>query len=213
MQWPGLKGMKLIKHNWRDFLKLHEGRGPRWVEETLKSSCFTGSWVARHRRAALATVRWLFGYRWNCKRVMESLWFSGTLLPYGGGKAVQALGWVHTTEPSSRVCLFFFLPQMCRLSKVAMHRSCSIGWGRIFLINCIFVILDFPSLYLDDYWNVSLPSLGRTACNLGTHRLLWTQGTPKGGCHPSTADSPAPPEQRSLPGQQELQGQPMPPRF
>lgn len=30
MQWPGLKGKKLITHNWRDFLKLHEGRGPAW---------------------------------------------------------------------------------------------------------------------------------------------------------------------------------------
>lgn len=73
--------------------------------------------------------------------------------------------------------------------------------------------LHSKHIYLDDYWNFSLPSLGRTACSLGTHRLPWTRGIRKGGCHPSTADPPAPPEQRSLPGQQELQGQPMPLRF
>lgn len=66
--------------------------------------------------------------------------FLGILPPCAGGKAAQSLVGVQMLSHPWEV---LFL-QMPRLLKFAMHRPCSVGQGRIYLIHCKFAVADIP---------------------------------------------------------------------
>lgn len=150
-------------------------------------------------RAVWATVRWPFGRSWDSTRVMESRWFGCTLPPRRGGQATQGLAGKQTAEPSPGDSF----PRVRGLSKVAMHRPCSVGQGRIFLINCLsykFVIANIPGVHPDKLLKCQFALPGESRLQPGD-----TQASLN--CLHSTPPFPGPTRAKFLPGQQEPQGQ------
>ena len=129
--------------------------------------CQSSSREVRRRGPSLAAVRWSLVWSWDCTCDLDLL-ISVAPATTCSGKAAQGLVGVQMLS-HPRGVLFL---QMHRLSKVTMHRPCSVGQQRIFLINYKFVMADIPGRHPGPEMSVCTPHQSpRATCSPGTYRL------------------------------------------